>query len=135
MGNHIAPPLAIVFMDRLEKRMLVTAEVKLECYGRNMDNIISIFLSGNVDTSQFVDHCNIQHPSITFTSDMATISESGNFMDIDISIGSDRTISYEIYQKLSDSSVNLNYRSQVPEQVKMAVATSKFTTATRISSS
>ena len=42
MANHIAPPLAIVFMDRLEKRMLVTAEMKLECYGRNMDNIISI---------------------------------------------------------------------------------------------
>ena len=33
MGNHLAPPLAIVFMDRLEKRILETAEVKPESYG------------------------------------------------------------------------------------------------------
>ena len=33
MGNHLAPPLAIVIMDRLEKRILETAEVKPESYG------------------------------------------------------------------------------------------------------
>ena len=33
MGNHLDPPLAIVFIDRLEKRILETAEVKPESYG------------------------------------------------------------------------------------------------------
>ena len=34
MGNHLAPPLAIIFMDRLEQKMLQKARFKPKSYDR-----------------------------------------------------------------------------------------------------
>ena len=125
MGNHLAPPLAIVFMDRLEHRMLQTAEIKPEFYNRYVDDILSGWTHGEEDLVKFIEHCNSQHPNIRFTWEKTCDNNPISFMDTSISINNG-CIEYELYQKPSDSGVNLNYTSAIPFSQKMAVATSQF---------
>ena len=67
MGNHLAPPLAIVFMDKLETSLLATAVQQPKFYDRYVDDIIMGWMHGKGALTEFVDHCNSQHPSIRFT--------------------------------------------------------------------
>ena len=133
MGNHLAPPLAIVFMDQLEQRMLQTAELKPESYDRYVDDCLMVWTHGEANLLGFIDHCNKQHPSIRFTWESTAGGQPVSFMDLSISIKSNGLV-YELYQKPSDSGVNLNFTSCVPEHVKTAVATQQFRRAEAISS-
>ena len=49
MGNHLAPPLAIVFMNKLEKGMLETAEMPPEFYDRYVDDCLMAWTHGKKD--------------------------------------------------------------------------------------
>ena len=55
-------------------------------------------------------------------------------MDMSVSITPDGTIDHQLYQKQSDSGVNLNYDSAIPMNVKMGVATQQFRRALSLSS-
>ena len=57
-----------------------------------------------------------------------------SFMDLSVIIRENRLI-HELYRKPSDSGVNLNFDSQIPNGVKMAVATEQFRRANELSSS
>ena len=46
MGNHLAPPLAIICMDSLEGNMLSTAEKKPEFYKRYVDDCLLVWTHG-----------------------------------------------------------------------------------------
>ena len=46
MGNHLAPPLAILFMDALEQKALSTATVKPDLYKRYIDDCILLWRHG-----------------------------------------------------------------------------------------
>ena len=63
MGNHLAPPFAILFMDKLEQKMLATAEKKPEF----VDDCLMAWLHGEENLKEFIKHCNNQHPHIKFT--------------------------------------------------------------------
>ena len=43
MGNHLAPPFAIIFMDKLETKMLETAERELDSYDRYVDDCLMVW--------------------------------------------------------------------------------------------
>ena len=47
MGNHLAPPLAIIFMDSLEGNMLSTAEKKPEFYKQYVDDCLLAWTHGD----------------------------------------------------------------------------------------
>ena len=134
MGNHLAPPLAIIFMDRLEQKMLQTARFKPKSYDRYVDDCLMVWLHGKEKLLQFLDHCNQQHPSIRFTWNSSLDGNAVEFMDLKIGIGEDKHVEYELYQKPSDSGVNVNYTSCIPQHVKASVATQQFKRAHLLSS-
>ena len=133
MGNHLAPPLAIVFMDRLEQTMLQTAAEKPDLYDRYVDDCLMVWSHGEAKLLQFIEHCNRQHPSISFTWESSLHENSVSYMDLAISIKGEQ-LEYELYQKPSDSGVNINYKSSILRHVKLAVATEQFSRAKRLSS-
>lgn len=135
MGNHLAPPLAIVFMSKLEERMIRTSELKPESYDRYVDDCLMVWQHGEANLLKFIDHCNQQHPDIRFTWESTANKNPVSFMDLMISIGADQRLEYELYQKPSDSGVNLNFESCIPKHVKLSVATQQFRRAERLSSS
>ena len=61
MGTHIASLLAIVFMDRLEKRILETAEVKPESYG---DTWVTSYQYSSAEKLRHVSLLTIATPNI-----------------------------------------------------------------------
>ena len=134
MGNHLAPPLAIIFMDQLEQRMLRTAEHKPETYDRYVDDCLMIWKHGQANLLKFINHCNGQHPNIRFTWESTGQRESVSFMDLKISMRENQELEYELYQKQSDSGVNLNFESCIPRHVKTSVATQQFRRAAILSS-
>ena len=136
MGNHLAPPLAIIFMDSLEEKMLSTAEKKPQFYKRYVDDCLLAWLHGEEALRKFIEHCNAQHVCINFTS-VQTKKNNGYtvpFMDMSITI-KDCKLDYELYRKPTDSGVNLNFNSAVPLTTKMSVATQQFRRAALLSSS
>lgn len=135
MGNHLAPPLAIVFMDKLETSMLLTAKQKPMFYDRYVDDIIMAWRHGKDNLEKFIEHCNTRHHTIRFTWDYTKNNGTPvSFMDLSVRIREYRLI-HELFRKPSDSGVNLSFDSQIPESVKMAVATQQFRRAEALSSS
>ena len=57
-----------------------------------------------------------------------------NYMDLSVAI-QEQCLSFELFRKPSDSGVNLSFTSNIPMQVKLAVATEQFRRADRLSSS
>ena len=51
-----------------------------------------------------------------------------------IKVKKEQQLEYGLYQKPSDSGVNLNFESAIPENLKMSVATQQFQRATNLSS-
>ena len=133
MGNHLAPPFAIIFMDQLEQRMLRTAIRQPEFFVRYVDDCLMAWLHGEEELERFLSHCNEQHPNIRFTWE-TSCKTPVSFMDMSISIGTGGIIEYQLYQKPADSGVSLNYLSAIPMSVKMGVATQQFRRALALSS-
>ena len=136
MGNHLAPPLAIIFMDSLEGNMLSTAEKKPEFYKRYVDDCLLAWSHGEDALEAFIAHCNSQHPCIqfTFSATNKTNDYSVSYMDMSVAV-TDRRLKCRLHQKPSDSGLNMNFRSAVPFSTKMSVATQQFRRTAILSSS
>ena len=134
MGNHLAPPFAILFMDKLETKMLETAERKPDSYDRYVDDCLVVWTHGYARLQEFIGHCNNQHPNIRFTWECTAGGDPVNYMDLKINIDSDNKLTHELFQKPSDSGVSLNFESCVPRHQKTSVATQHFRRAAALSS-
>ena len=134
MGNHLAPPLAIIFMDSIEQKMLRTAEKQPAVYKRYVDDGIMVWTHGEEALEVFIAHCNKQHPDIRFTWDRTSENQMVSYMDMEIGISVNNMIEYRMFQKPSDSGVNLSYHSAIPMATKMAVAVQQFRRASMLSS-
>ena len=134
MGNHLALPFAIIFMGRLEKRMLQTAERRPEFYYRFVDDCLLAWTHGKENLEKFLKHCNEQHPSIRFTWETSLGTSDVNYMDMRVRVQDDWQIEIELYQKPSESGVNLNFYSAIPKATKESVATQQFRRAISLSS-
>ena len=133
-GRNKTTPLAIIFMDNLEQRMLHTAKLKPEFFDRYVDDCLFAWIHGEDELQRFITHCKEQHPNIQFTWETSIGHKPVNYMDMSVSITPDNKIEYQLYQKQSDRGVNLNFGSCVPDFMKMAVATQQFRRASMLSS-
>ena len=133
MGNHLAPPFAIVFMDKLEQRMLETAEKTPALYKRYVDDNLMTWEHGEEDLLRFFAHCNTQHPNIKFTWETSLDCPAVSYMDTAISI-KDGQIEHELYQKPTNSGISLDFFSAQPWSTKMSVAVQHFKRAASLSS-
>ena len=133
MGNHLAPPFAILFMDQLEQKMLETAEKTPALYKRYVDDNLMTWEHGEEDLKRFFEHCNSRHPNIKFTWETSLDRPAVSYMDAAISI-KDGQIEHELYQKPTNSGISLDFFSAQPWSTKMSVAVQHFKRSVSLSS-
>ena len=106
--------------------MLQIAKDKPKSYDRYVDDGLMVWLHGKTKLVEFMDHCNRQNPNICFTLDSTAEGNPVNFMDLQLSIDENNQLEYGLFQKPSNSGVNLNFNLFVPGQVKTSVALQQF---------
>ena len=114
--------------------MLQSSSLKPEVYHRFVDDCLMIWCHGETELLHFIDHCNAQHPTIHFTWESSLQEKHVSYMDMALSISSDEQLEYELFQKPSDSGVNMHFNSCVPRFMKMSVVQQQFRRATALSS-
>ena len=130
MGNHLAPPMAIIFMSRLESLALSDFPLKPLLYRRYIDDCIIIWLFGVASFLRFVEHLNSRHPHIRFTADYTCPANSHTISYLNLSIScSSGKLDWELFVKPSHSGVHLSYLSSLPLDTKIAVANNQFSRA------
>ena len=78
---------------------------------------------------EFIDHLNIVHPSIKFTSDISHTEIS--FLDLTIYIKNSH-LHARLYMKTTDRHMFLNYSSEHPMNLKRSIPYSQFLRFKRI---
>ena len=129
MGNSAAPPLAIIFMDYIENKILDTIS-GIIFWKRYIDDVFSI---STVEPQDILDSANSIHPCISFTLELP-INNMLPFLDCNVSRGSN-SFMHELYIKPTHSGTCLPFSSHVPQSRKKNLVKAEFDRATRNSSS
>ena len=132
MGNNLAPPMAIIFMSKLETEALALSPQKPSLYRRYIDDCIVVWLHGMEQLLEFVEFMNSRHPDIKFTIDHTEQNAEHNVSNLDLLISVENgNINWELFMKPSHSGVHLSFNSALPGEVKSSVAVEQFRRARR----
>ena len=82
MGTKLAPSYANLFMTKFEEKYVYTYPRQPKQWKRFIDDFFMIWPHGMDSLLEFIDHLNIVHPTIKFTSDISDTEIS--FMDLTI---------------------------------------------------
>ena len=124
MGNPCAPPLAIVFLGRLEQQALSNATSKLGFLVRYIDDYAGIWTHGKDELLKFLRYLNSLHPKIQFTLELDHSDKDTGvpFLDTLVSIVTNSTgrttLDTEWYLKPTDSGVVLHADLAHPKNTK-----------------
>ena len=101
MGTVAAPSYACIFMGWLEEQKLLGNwhGTKPRLYCRYIDDIIFIWDGTIEELRQFIDHLNVQHPSIKFEPTFNQEKREVPFLDMTVSIDSQGKIATDLYKK------------------------------------
>ena len=127
MGNHLAPPMAIIFMSKLESEAMAMFPWKPRLYRRYIDDCLVVWCHGLVKLMEFVQYLSSRHPDIRFTVEhtQQNVSPTVSYLDLSISVASG-VVQWELFVKPSHSVVHLSYESSLPLGVKRSVAQEQF---------
>ena len=137
MGNPCAPPIAILFLDRFERKALEGAAVKPSFLVRYIDDYAGIWTQGEQSLSDFLAYLNSLHPTLKFTLEHSGGGQGVPFLDTLVTVeeSSNMTrIETELYIKPMNSGIILHYESAHPKSTKHNVARNQFRRAIRNSS-
>ena len=81
MGIPCAPPIAILFLDRFERRALNDAVVKPAFLVRYIDDYAGIWTQGERLLVEFLDYLNYLHPTLKFTLEHSINGKGVPFLD------------------------------------------------------
>ena len=133
MGSRVAPPLAIIFMNSLERQYNSTAVNTPDLYMRYIDDVLGVWTSGPENLRDYLHHINSTHPSISFTIETTEDSGSIPFLDTKITVEPDGKYTTELYIKPTSSGIILHADSAKPWKTKRAVLYSQTRRAIRFS--
>ena len=105
MGSRVAPPLAIIFMNSLERQCNTTAVNTPDLYMRYIDDVLGVWTSGPENLRDYLHHINSTHPSISFTIETTEDSGSIPFLDTKITRRDSRTRREIHYRALHQANV------------------------------
>ena len=118
MGNRLSGTLAIIVMDRFERRF-VYDELKPSpvIFVRYVDDIGTVVSSVEV-AHQTLEYLNKQHPTIQF--ELETPAEDGflPILDIKVKIRLDGTIERKPYRKEANKGITLHFNAHHSSSVK-----------------
>ena len=123
MGNHLAPPMAIIFMSKLESEAMAMFPWKPRLYRHYIDDCLVLWCNGLVKLMEFVQYLSSRHPDIRFTVEhtQQNVSHTVSYLDLSISVASG-VVKWELFVKPSHSGV----KSSLPLVVKRSVAQEQF---------
>ena len=138
MGNPCAPPIAILFLDKLERQTLENISKKPKFLVRYIDDYAGLWIHGEKALLEFLAHMNTVHDTVKFTIEHSGQGQGVPFLDTLVTIeahGDRTTIETELYIKPTNSGIILHYHSAHPTQTKHNMARNQFDRALRNSSS
>ena len=115
----MAPSFANIFMAELEKVLLDRGPEKPEEWWRFIDDCFLIWLSGEASFKKFLDFINSQHRTIKFTANWSTTSIE--FLDVQVTVGSGRRLTTDLYVKPTDAHQYLMADSCHPKHTKRGI--------------
>ena len=98
IGTKMAPSYAILFMSKLEEKLLETFSLKPTVWWRYIDDIFFLWDHGEESLKDFIQHLNSAHPTIKFTAEYS--KDTINFLDFKVSKQGTRLVS-DLYIKPS----------------------------------
>ena len=131
MDTKLAPSYANLFMTKFEEKYVYTYPLQPKLWKRFIDDIFMIWPCGMDSLLGFIDHLNIVHPTMKFTSDISHTEIS--FLDLTIYIKQSQLHS-RLYTKITDRHMYLNYFSECPMSLKKSIPYSQFLRLQRIHS-
>ncbi|XP_043233381.1 uncharacterized protein LOC122387335 [Amphibalanus amphitrite] len=134
MGSRVAPPLAIIFMDSLERDFNTSASHKPDLYMRYIDDVLGVWTHGSANLQEYFRHINDAHPSIKFTIESTDKTPSIPFLDTSITVEPTGKYTTELYIKPTSAGIILHADSAHPWKTKRAVLHSQIRRAINISS-
>ena len=151
IGTKFAPPYACIFMDKLEKEMLLCQFLTPMWWKRYIDDIIKIWVHGEESLREFIIALNNMHATIKFTFEIAedTVNpvyfedlkavkllpgKAIHFLDLKIWI-ENKEIQSDLYCKPTDCHQYLAFKSCHPYHVKKSIVYSQALRIKRICSS
>ena len=118
IGTKMAPSYANIFMDRLERRLLINAETKPHTWWRFIDDIFIIWTEGEDKLKEFLDYLNSAHRTIKFTSNWST--DEIEFLDVKV-LNESGVLETDLYVKPTDTHQYLHHASCHPRACKKGI--------------
>ena len=136
MGNRIAPPLAILFMDAVESMILSVNRLQPVMYLRYIDDILGIWTHGPEELNDYFEFLNSFHPALKFKIERSdrTPKHQIPFLDTLLTVDPSGTFMTELYVKPMAAPIIIHYLSAHPMQTKRAVIHSQTLRALRLGS-
>ena len=131
MGTKLVPSYANLSMTKFEENNEYTYPLQPKLWKRLIDDIFMIWPHVMDSLLEFIDHLNIAHPTIKFTSDISQTEIS--FLDLTIYIKPSQ-LHTRLYTKTTDRHMYLNYFSEHPMSHKKSIPYSQFLRLKRIHS-
>ncbi len=131
MGTRMAPSYAILFMAKLESKIL-DREDKPAFWIRFIDDILMGWLHGEESLLKFLEEINQIHPTIKFTYEYSR--NSVNFLDVKITLDKDGYLHTDLFTKPTDSHAYLTYSSCHPRHIVNSIPYSQALRMLRICS-
>ena len=126
MGSRVAPPLAIIFMDSLERQFNNTAAHKPDIYMRYIDDVLGVWTNGSDNLRLYLQHINNAHPSIRFTIETTEDGGSIPFLDTKLTVEPTGRYTTELYIKPLSAGIIMHANSAQPWKAKRAVLYSQI---------
>ena len=123
MGNCLSGTLAIIFMDELEKKVLLNNTVGL--YKRYIDDIF-ILSENKQKAEEFHYVMNHQHPNIKFEIEHPDHKNSLNLLDFNIKLNGTAPPIFSFYKKPALRDIFLHYNSALPTSMKQNVISNEL---------
>ena len=132
MGNRLGGTLAIIVMDRFERRFVYN-ELKPSpvIFVRYVDDIGTVV--PNVEVAHQTLYLNKQHPTIQF--ELETPAEDGflPILDIKVKIRLDSTIERKLFRKEANKGITLHFNSHHSSSVKTTTVINELAHANKCS--
>ena len=130
MGTKVAPSLANLFMEKLEKEMTQSYYLKPKIWYRYIDDIFYIWEHGEDELEKWITHLNQYHPTIKFTNEWS--NKEICFLDTKVKVDQKGKLYTDLYVKPTDTNSYLNYNSAHPPTCKNSLPYSQLLRIKRI---
>ena len=131
MGTRMAPNYAIIFMHKIETKLLNKSRLKPKVFKRFIDDIFLIWPHGEDTLQEFLQMINSHHLTIKFTEEHD--QQQIPFLDTIVFKENNKLLT-KVYHKKTDQKKYLHYKSSHPRNQKDAVPYGLLIRARRICS-